>query len=59
MIMGRVDDFLRNTAAMPDYQKTREAIHHDGSKPPKLGTYTPPPRYLVLRLVVKRHNNDT
>ena len=26
---------------MSGYQKTREVIHYDGSKPPKPGTYTP------------------
>ena len=40
------------------YPKIHEVIH-DGSKPPKLESYTPPQPYFVLKLVVNRHNNDT
>jgi hypothetical protein len=32
----------------------RDVNLYDGSKPPKLGTYSPPPYR-----VVKRHKNDT
>lgn len=34
---------------MKRYPKMREVIH-DGSKPPKLGSYTPPKPYLLERI---------
>ena len=44
----------RRPRVMVCYPETREVIQ-DGSQPPKLGSYTPPLPYLV----VKRHIGDT
>ena len=40
--------FMLRRARAIFYPKIREVIHN-GSKPPKLGTYTLPPPYLVVK----------
>ena len=45
----RCEDELAGDGQVKRYPKKREVIH-DGSKPPKLGSYTPPKLYLSERI---------
>lgn len=45
----RHEDDLAGDEQLKRYPKMRE-VFHDGSKPPKLGSYTPPKPYLSERI---------
>ena len=47
----RCEDELAGDGQVKRYPKKREVIH-DGSKPPKLGSFTPPKLYLSERIEV-------